>query len=376
MCGCGWSKVWLAVVVGVGMMNATSAAGAPVDPATSSAPVEALAPAASSTTTAVEEDMPGAPRLAPTAPAAAEEPTTARAPLPPPPGSTSGPLEPSPPSPTSRPRPSPKPPAASPSASPAVGATPAGTMPLEAIHRPTVLPPGLFAARLVSTAQVYSVDMTTFSLVPSLGVGLGRGFDITLVGPGVRWSDVPEGWSARTAPTDPVLAVDYELHRDVVEVVVGTAFRPPLFEPYGWGASLDVRMRASVTPWLELAIGAEATAYDRGPAFELGTQAEGTAHAAVRAQLGARVMASLATALVFGEFTRPIGRGVVVPEATGELAVTVPLALGLEVALGDDHTWGFVGLSVSFPRLVSTVDDAEFRRTTLRYHTLWFGLYL
>lgn len=375
MCGCGWSKVWLAVVVGMGVMSATSAAVAQVDPATSSAP-EAIAPTASSTTTAVDEDMPGAPRLAPTAPAASKEPTTARAPLQPPPGSTSGPHEPSPPSPPSRPRTPPKTPAPSPSPGPTVGATPAGTMPLEAIHRPTVLPPGLFAVQLASTAQVYSIDLTTFSLVPSLAVGLGRGFDIALMGPGVRWSDVPEGWSARTEPTDPVLAVDYELHRDVVEVVLGTAFRPPLFEPYGWGASLDVRMRAPVTPWLELAIGAEATAYDRGPALDLGTQAEGTANAAVRAQLGARVMASLATALVFDEFTRSIGRGSVVPQQTTELAVTVPLALGLEVALGDDHAWGVVGLRVLFPRLVSTIDDAEFRWTTLRYHTLWLGLYI
>ena len=87
-------------------------------------------------------------------------------------------------------------------------------------------------------------------------------------------------------------------------------------------------------------------------------------------------MASLATALVFDEFTRSIGRGSVVPQQTTELAVTVPLALGLEVALGDDHAWGVVGLRVLFPRLVSTIDDAEFRWTTLRYHTLWLGLYI
>lgn len=375
MCGWGWSKVWLAVVAGVGMMSATSAAVAQVDPATSSAP-EAMAPTASSTRTAVEEDMPGAPRLAPTAPADSKEPTTARAPLQPPPGSPSGPLEPSPPSPPSRPRPSPKPPAVSPSPSPTVGATPAGTMPLGAIHRPIVLPAGLVSARLVSAVDVYSFDLTRFSLVPSLGVGLGRGFDLTLIGPGVRWADPPEGAVSRAEPTEPVLALDYELHRDITQVVMGLALRPPLLEPYGWAASLDVRMRSVVASWLALAIGAEATAYDRGPAFELGTQAQGVAGAAVVAQLGKRVAASLAMSVVFDEFIRSATDGPFGLQVTTELAVTVPLGLSLEVALGDDHAWGVVGLSVSFPRLVSTIDDAEFRRTLLREHALWFGLYL
>ena len=375
MCGCGWSKVWLAVVVGVGMMSATSAAVAQVDPATSSAP-EAMAPTASSTRAAVEEDMPGAPRLVPTVPAASKEPTTTRAALQPPPGSTSRPHEPSPPSPPSRPRTTPKTPAAAPSPSPTVGPTPAGTMPLEAIHRPIVLPAGLVSAGLVSTMAVYSFDLTTFSLVPSLGVGLGRGFDLTLIGPGVRWADAPEGAVSRAEPTEPVLALDYEVHRDVAQVVMGLALRPPVLEPYGWAASLDVRMRSAVTPWLAFAIGAEATAYDRGTAFEFGTQAQGVATAAVTAQLGKRVATSLAMSVVFDEFIRSAGVGPFGPQVTTELALTVPLGLSLEVALGDDHAWGVVGLSVSFPRLASTIDDAEFRRTMLRYHTLWFGLYL
>lgn len=167
-----------------------------------------------------------------------------------------------------------------------------------------------------------------------------------------------------------------------MEIAAGLRLAIPVFEEpeplAGRRFSGAVALRAKLRPtaWLALEVGG-------GLALEESAFGDGTLYAvgdvpvALTGQIGDHVAVGLASGLRLRDATFLEDRaGVVGPDFATELTAFVPLAFQIEVALGGDHAWGVIGLSVAFPELVSSGGETVFLAEERRRHGLWLGVFL
>ncbi len=247
--------------------------------------------------------------------------------------------------------------------------------PLEATLRPLVLPPGMIALRAASTSQFVGDVYTRTQLVPSVGVGLGGGWDLTLAGPGVSWVDFSAELGDLSEyeapePVQPTLSADHQLHRDAVEVVAGATVLLPLFAPRIAAGSLGVRMKTCGSDWLAFSTGASVLLYARPGELEEGLVFAVSLPATLVMQAADRFALVLGTGLDFVQTPLPPGGS-----RESEVLVSVPLLLGAEVSLGGDHAWGEIGLSLTLPRVLGSSIPMGLAAEKGRIGT-WVGVFL
>lgn len=255
-------------------------------------------------------------------------------------------------------------------------AAPSESYPLEAILRPIVLPRGLIAMRAFLSTHQLSQGFSAIRLFPTVGVGLGGGWDVSIIGPGVRWLDVPREFPEffdqyGANPIQPVLAIDFEIYREVLQLVAGTRIELPIFAPRSFSGALDLRMQTCPLPWLGLSLGGRLRSFDPGDDDPASLLFGIDLPVALTAQLGQRVAITFRTGLSLDQNrSDPF-----LPEDAGP-TVTVPADFEIEVALGAERTWGVIGATFALPTLIRSEPGELMSIVDETRYVLWVGLYL